>query len=124
MVKGKSDGKKKTSSAVKAGLQFSPARMTRYLRRHLTSSRISPSAGVYMAAVIEYLSAEILELAGNAAKEQKRTRITPRHIMIAVRGDEELNKYVEGNITHGGVMPFIHRQLLSKEQKKREAAGK
>jgi hypothetical protein len=65
------------------------------------------------AAVLEYLAAEVLELAGNAAKEQKKQRIIPRHIQIAIRNDEELNKFLgEATIASGGVLPHIHAQLV------------
>ena len=40
------------------------------------------------------ISAEILELAGNAARDNKKGRVTPRHILLAVANDEELKQVI------------------------------
>ncbi|XP_018416780.1 PREDICTED: core histone macro-H2A.2 isoform X2 [Nanorana parkeri] len=118
-------GKKKTtklSRSARAGVIFPVGRMMRYLRRGTHKYRIGMGAPVYMAAVIEYLAAEILELAGNAARDNKKGRITPRHILLAVANDEELNQLLRGvTIASGGVLPRIHPELLAK---KRGSRGK
>ncbi|XP_056617513.1 core histone macro-H2A.2 [Triplophysa dalaica] len=113
-------GKKKTtklSRSSRAGVIFPVGRMMRYLRTGTHKYRIGMGAPVYMAAVIEYLAAEILELAGNAARDNKKGRITPRHIKLAVANDEELNQLLRGvTISNGGVLPRIHPELLSKKR--------
>ncbi|RHY00974.1 hypothetical protein DYB36_014459, partial [Aphanomyces astaci] len=89
---------KSSSRSSKAGLQFPVGRVARFLKKGRFSQRIGGGAPVYLAAVLEYLCAEILELAGNAARDNKKSRITPRHIQLAVRNDEELNKLL-GDVT-------------------------
>mmetsp|Transcript_34116 Transcript_34116/g.109474 ORF Transcript_34116/g.109474 Transcript_34116/m.109474 type:complete len:141 (-) Transcript_34116:174-596(-) len=117
--KGKTGTTNKSSTkSSKAGLQFPVGRIGRYLKTGKYATRVGSGAPVYLAAVLEYLCAEILELAGNAARDNKKSRIIPRHLQLAVRNDEELNKLL-GSVTiaSGGVLPNIHAVLLPKKSK-------
>ncbi|CAI4055067.1 hypothetical protein SKDZ_02G1050 [Saccharomyces kudriavzevii ZP591] len=119
-----SAAKASQSRSAKAGLTFPVGRVHRLLRKGNYAQRIGSGAPVYLTAVLEYLAAEILELAGNAARDNKKTRIIPRHLQLAIRNDDELNKLL-GNVTiaQGGVLPNIHQNLLPKKSAKTTKAS-
>ena len=116
--------RKQQSRSSRAGLQFPVGRIARYLKQGNYAQRVSASAPVFLAATLEYITAECLELAGNAAKDNKRSRIVPRHIQLAIRNDDELNQYFgNGIIAGGGVLPNIHPVLLPSHKKKKGGGG-
>ena len=115
---GKSKSGSKSRSS-RAGLQFPVGRVHRHLRAGGYGARVGAGAPVYLAAVLEYMAAEVLELAGNAARDNKKSRIVPRHITLAVRNDEELNKFLSSiTVAASSVLPNIHSVLLPKKSKK------
>ena len=118
---GKGKSGKQVSRSARAGLQFPVGRLARYLKEGGYAKRVGGAAPVYMAAVLEYIVAEVLELAGNAAKDNKKMRIIPRHIQLAVRNDDELNSFF-GNaiIAAGGVLPNINAALLPEKKGKKK----
>ncbi|GJN89190.1 hypothetical protein Rhopal_002167-T1 [Rhodotorula paludigena] len=145
--KGKSGSESKISMSrsAKAGLQFPVGRIHRFLKKGQYSKRIGAGAPVYLAAVLEYLVAEILELAGNAARDNKKSRIIPRHLQLAIRNDEELDRLLASatisqvcvnsrppnpkpllnRLPHNPqVLPNIHSELLPKKNPKGSSGKK
>lgn len=117
---GSGDGKPTMKSA-RAGLQFSVPRTQKLMMRMSSVQRKTGVAAIYMTAVCEYLMAEIMELAGNTARDQKRVRITPRHIKLAIYNDEELTIFYKDTVFAGGVPPYINAKVLEKKGKKKAA---
>lgn len=65
--------------------------------------------------------AEVLDFAGKIAHDDRKVRIIPRHIQLAIRNDEELDKlFNQVTVAQGGVMPNIHKSLLPKKTMKNE----
>jgi len=83
-------------------------------------TRLSEDAPVYMAAVLEYITADILELAGHVAKDDKKMRITTRHLALALQRDDELDHFLGDYIVSGGVVPHIHSALLLKKKTRKK----
>ncbi|KAL8166401.1 hypothetical protein V2J09_007900 [Rumex salicifolius] len=108
----RNDKNKSVSRSSKAGIVFPVGRVARFLKAGKFAERVGDGAPVYLAAVLEYLAAEVR----NAARDNKKNRITPHHIQLAVQHDEELCKLL-GNVTiaNGGVLPLIHESLLPKK---------
>lgn len=112
------------SRSEKAGLTFPVSRISRYLKRSCLKNRIAGGAPVFLGAVLEYLVAEVMEVAGNAARANNRRLINPRHILLAIANDTELNKLLKGvTIREGGVLPHIHESLLKKKGNKKTPAA-
>ncbi|CAZ84874.1 unnamed protein product [Tuber melanosporum] len=106
--KGASDGaRQQVSHSAKAGLQFPCGRVKRFLKNNTQNKmRVGAKAAVYVTA------------------DLKVKRITPRHLQLAIRGDEELDTLIRATIAFGGVLPHINRALLLKVEKKKASAPK
>lgn len=100
----------------RAGLSFPVGRIRKYMKEFDGGHRYSATSAVYMAAVLEYLTSELVEGAGNHAKAAKKKRITPRHIRQCTGTDPELNFLLRNVIVpEGGVVPHIDPFLLPHE---------
>ena len=108
--------KQLTSRSAKAKLEFSVSRIDKHIRSNIECKKMNQEAPVFLAAVLEYLAAETLELAGNLARDSKRLRIIPRDIIMVISNDEELNNiFKHVTIPYAGIQPNIHSNLLPKQ---------
>ena len=89
-------------------------RVYRYLKQAILKRRVAVGAPIYLSAVLEYLCAEVLELAGNAARDNKKKLITPRHILLAVGNDDELHRVCSTHLLH---VPHTHTHCIAHFQK-------
>jgi histone H2A len=112
------------SRTVRAGLVFPVGRVHRHLRKGQYASHIGSLAPVSCAAALEYLVAELIEMAGNFCIANKKKRIIPRHLMLAIRQDAEFNQLLSDVIiSEGGVQPHIEAVLLPKSSSEKRAKG-
>lgn len=111
------------SQSKRAGLIFPVGRIASQLRKGRYAARVSSSAAVYLAAVLEYTVAEILELSAKAVLQRgKGKRITPRALTLAIRHDADLGSLLKDvTLSRGGVVPKVEKAL---EAKKKKRAGK
>lgn len=90
-----------------SGLQFSPSRVRTLMRMYINTKtgRIGRTAPIYLAAIVEYVVAELLELAGDTTDDNGRIRITNRFLMLAIENDHDLKALYPPNtyILGGGV---------------------
>ena len=105
------DQKKSFGSA--ARLQHFPEDVLLVANRLTEGFPMDAEAAVFLAAVLEYIAAECLELGGNVCRDSKQTSISCRHLMMAVKNDEELAKMFKPcTFREGGVLPNIHSVLI------------
>ncbi|XP_060030119.1 histone H2A-Bbd type 1-like [Erinaceus europaeus] len=89
------------SRSSRAELQFPVSRVDRLLREGHNAYRLCSSTPVFLAGVLEYLTSNILELAGKEAHKSHRMRITPEHVERAVDGNQHLSYlFDEDNTNH------------------------
>lgn len=84
------------SGAEKAGLRMSPARLDSYLRQQIpdykVDTRVTETAPVYLAAVLEYVIVELMDISSKkaVADASKKRQVTSECLLDAIRGDPEM----------------------------------
>ena len=105
------------SGAKRANITIPPARVMKLLRRDRIAQRMGKSASVYLAAVMDYMASEIIDMSVEQMNMVKKKRITPRNLKLAIANDQELSKMFAGGIfAQAGVMVQIH-PVLDKKKK-------
>ena len=124
--KSKVAAKKGGNRSKKAGLIFPIGRVGSLLRRGQYARRVGASSAVYLAAVLEYLTAELLELTVKAAAQQKNKskRLSPRTLTLAVRHDDDLGALLQNvTLSRGGVVPSSNKALAKTQKGSKKTAS-
>jgi histone H2B len=108
------------SKARRAGLRFPVSRVRALFAVHVVATHRSQTSAVYLAAVLEYLTAELLELAGNLARDAKRKRTTTKDLAAAIRTDGELSELTRGWVVEKYWVP-TSAELAKERQERAEA---
>ena len=109
----------------KAGLLFGVPRMHKFMKEGRYSERVGAGAPISLAAIFQYITSEIIELASAETSLQKKQRITPRFVMLAIRNDVELNKLLgKGASFPDAGVPVNVRKDLTGGKKKGKGKGK
>eukprot|EP01054_Gregarina_sp_Poly1_P001721 Gregarina_sp_Poly_1__1720@NODE_1444_length_4133_cov_160_835957_g144_i1_p5_GENE_NODE_1444_length_4133_cov_160_835957_g144_i1NODE_1444_length_4133_cov_160_835957_g144_i1_p5_ORF_typecomplete_len136_score9_59Histone/PF00125_24/3_5e16CBFD_NFYB_HMF/PF00808_23/1_2e05Histone_H2A_C/PF16211_5/2_6e05TAF/PF02969_17/0_079DUF3071/PF11268_8/0_072_NODE_1444_length_4133_cov_160_835957_g144_i131173524 len=110
------------SRSQRAGLTFPVGRIGRWMKDGGYAARIGKGAPIFLAAVLEYLTYEVLEMAGGHARDTDKKRITPQHIQYAVRSDAEMASLLSSvTIAKGGVNPMVSEVLSARKGSSKEA---
>ena len=110
---------KKGNNSRKCDLIFPVGRCNRLLKHGRYAQQVGKGAGIFSAAVLEYLVTEILEMAGHCAHEGKKKTIMPKHLQMAMKGDSEFSKLLGmSQLSQGGTQPNINAFLFPKKGKK------
>lgn len=100
---------RKLSKSQKAGLILPVQHILKELKTANPNRMVYEVSAVMLAGVIEYLCAEVLELAGDCANDLRKKRINPRHLFLSIKNDTELDSlFAHATLSQGGAVPFIH----------------
>ena len=122
VTKAKSTGKdvkKQVTASSRAGVVFPVGRLRTYMKKLKVAKNVGAGSAVYMAAVLEYMTAELLELAGNYTTHHKKKTINPRAIFMGIKQDAELDLLLaDSMVSGGGVKEFVDPRLRQGKAKK------
>ncbi|OMJ88383.1 hypothetical protein SteCoe_9702 [Stentor coeruleus] len=121
MLKSEGDQSGRIMKSKRAGLIFPVSRVMRLMKKRRYADRISTNSAIGVSAVLEYLTAEILEIAGDKALDpssESKSMIKPRHICLAVKDDQEMSAAIGDHviIPMSGVIPHIEESLEAKHK--------
>ena len=106
------DVRKVVSASSRAGVNFPVGRLRTYMKKLKVAKNVGAGSAVYMASVLEYLTAELLELAVNYTTQHKKKRINPRALFMSIKQDPELDSLLsDAMVSGGGVREFVNPEL-------------